>query len=1234
MCFVFQVKLMPPAPNDDLASLSELTDSSLLYEMQKRFANDQIYTYIGHILLLINPYKDLPIYSNLVSQLYLSSSGRLCSSLPPHIFSSAERAYHMMLQERRPQCFIISGESGSGKSVACKHILKHLAARSSPKGFALEPRMKHVSVHHTHSKIALRTNKMKIEFDSVIVDPALKCNCIRSCEIDPVSQEVFCLYKSAISALCLSLFQEVENLFVVLSALLHLGDVRFTALTDADTAFVSDLQLLDRVAGMLQVSSEDLGSALTSDVQCFKGTTFSLHVCHVSASINTQTNHVLFQQEQQECLQEGVAMETLRSLGNQTAVLDFFFQKPQGVLCIIDEESQSLRPCEVNLYKRLQIQLDSSGLDAVSLTTKDGNGNPPPKDQGPSFTVTHYTGKVTYDLTGSLDKNKDVLPQNISFVMKTSENVLIHQMFQCKLTQTGSLVPHHQRLKLRGPKGTLLNKSTTLNPARDAKKYVELNKLLKKKGATSFLQRLERCGPVTVAMQLRNSLCEITSKLQACTPHFVQCVRPNNAGKPDVFDSFHVSSQLQYVGVLEMVRMIRYGYPVRLSFTSFLSRYRELVDTILTDRKKASAEEKCRHILQHCKLQGWQMGNSKVFLRYWQADHLNDRCHQLHRKIIVCQKVVRGWLARQCARRRLTSRQKEQCNIQRFLQGAEDLGMRAYDSLVIQNAADIARENDRLRGLISAPPLGERPEPVDRGGNRPLRHFRSSSVPLPLVMDSLVHSSIGTSIKAALQPAPHSTEEGNGGSLSSPRKQPPPKPKRDPNTRLSASYEAVCAGLSIAPKDSPAEALSKPRPHSDDYSTMKKIPPPKPKRSPNTKLTGSYEEISVPSPARPTDMKLVSLLRGGHCLGLIQRAASADGPHSSVLSLYPCQDEEDVYIEMVGASRTLRLADSHSPELGEAVYEEMKYFPTDEVGSAPVVKPEAVNPTTNILPAPVLEIKRPVTLMEHSGTLGGKQQGKDGTACDIPAPFPNLLQHRPPLLVFPPSPVTCSPASDESPLTPLEVKKLPVFETNLNYTSQDGGSPLSPQYTRQRADSSPSLSILMPDKSTPPLTPPPPPAALPPPYRPPSHFPFPPEPNVLALTRAASVATTDSPKERVFYPVSDRLCGGSYSKPPFSPVKTSRPEPRRAHSCSSSPLLFNPANGRPLTSPLDELNTLFSSGRSLLRKSTTGRKIRDSGDVEPCPASQSEKSMLKVRKKVKVKILRYFINVNKKPIAK
>ncbi len=72
---------------------------------------------------------------------------------------------------------------------------------------------------------------------------------------------------------------------------------------------------------------------------------------------------------------------------------------------------------------------------------------------------------------------------------------------------------------------------------------------------------------------LQNSLSEVITKLQACTPHFVECVRPNASSQPDSFDSFHVSTQLQYIGVLEMVRMIRYGYPVRLSFQGFLSRW-------------------------------------------------------------------------------------------------------------------------------------------------------------------------------------------------------------------------------------------------------------------------------------------------------------------------------------------------------------------------------------------------------------------------------------------------------------------------------------------------------------------------------------------------------------------------------------------------------------------------------------------------------------------------------------
>lgn len=89
-------------------------------------------------------------------------------------------------------------------------------------------------------------------------------------------------------------------------------------------------------------------------------------------------------------------------------------------------------------------------------------------------------------------------------------------------------------------------------------------------------------------------------------------------------------------------------------------------------------------------------------------------------------------------------------------------------------------------------------------GSRVIRHFRSSSVPTPLALENMVHSSASPSIKPALQQIAHTNEDGaSGGGLSSPRKQPPPKPKRDPNTRLSASYEAVSAGLMMAAKESP-----------------------------------------------------------------------------------------------------------------------------------------------------------------------------------------------------------------------------------------------------------------------------------------------------------------------------------------------------------------------------------------------------------------------------------------------
>lgn len=110
-------------PSDNLTTLTQLTEHTLLEALKQRYLGNHIYTDVGDILVAINPFQQLPIYTESWSQAYSQPD---VSLLAPHIFKVASRAYSAMLSERKDQVCVISGESGAGKTESAKLIMRQV----------------------------------------------------------------------------------------------------------------------------------------------------------------------------------------------------------------------------------------------------------------------------------------------------------------------------------------------------------------------------------------------------------------------------------------------------------------------------------------------------------------------------------------------------------------------------------------------------------------------------------------------------------------------------------------------------------------------------------------------------------------------------------------------------------------------------------------------------------------------------------------------------------------------------------------------------------------------------------------------------------------------------------------------------------------------------------------------------------------------------------------------------
>jgi myosin heavy subunit len=108
---------------DDLIQLRDLSEFALLYKLKLRYNSGKIYTRVGAVLVAVNPYESLPIFSEDTTMQYVEHEGD-ARELDPHVFGLASIAYRLLLESGTNQAFLVSGESGAGKTETTKLVLK------------------------------------------------------------------------------------------------------------------------------------------------------------------------------------------------------------------------------------------------------------------------------------------------------------------------------------------------------------------------------------------------------------------------------------------------------------------------------------------------------------------------------------------------------------------------------------------------------------------------------------------------------------------------------------------------------------------------------------------------------------------------------------------------------------------------------------------------------------------------------------------------------------------------------------------------------------------------------------------------------------------------------------------------------------------------------------------------------------------------------------------------------
>ncbi|XP_013869026.1 unconventional myosin-Vc [Austrofundulus limnaeus] len=378
--------------------------------------------------------------------------------------------------------------------------------------------------------------------------------------------------------------------------------------------------IIHRINTALQVPGKQHAFIGVLDIYGFE--TFDVNsfeqfcINYANEKLQQQFNLHVFKLEQEEYMKEDIPWTLIDFYDNQP-VIDLIEAK-MGILDLLDEECLFPQGTDQSWLQKLY-----NYLDANPLFEK-------PRLSNEAFVIQHFADKVEYQCRGFLEKNRDALYEELVNTMRASKFFFLGEFFQEKEPSTAN------------------SKGVKVKPARPPIKPA--NKQLRTSVGNKF------CSSLALLMETLN----------ATTPHYVRCIKPNEEKLPFEYDSGRVVQQLRACGVLETIRISAQSYPSRWTYIEFYSRYSILmshVEADLSDKKQT-----CKNVLQRLIQDSnqYKFGRTKIFFRAGQVAYLEKlRLDRLRGACVTIQKHVRGW-----SRRRRYLRMREAAIIlQQYIRG-------------------------------------------------------------------------------------------------------------------------------------------------------------------------------------------------------------------------------------------------------------------------------------------------------------------------------------------------------------------------------------------------------------------------------------------------------------------------------------------------------------------------------------------------------------------------------------